>query len=412
MQKDFLKVYGVPLFVVFLFASAFFGGFVLGQNNVTNPVDGLNIKNNFDLTITGSTTDSIDMKQFWETWKILDKKFVATKSAKPATNQEKLYGAIQGMTSAFGDPYTVFMPPEEAKSFDEDISGGFEGVGMEVGQKDGILTVIAPLKGTPAERAGILPGDKIITINGSSTQDISVDAAVKLIRGPKGTEVTFKIAREGNNDYLEKKVTRDVINIPTVATEQKDGVFIIHLYNFYAQSANLFRGALKEFLASDSDKMILDLRGNPGGYLESAVDMASWFLPLGKVIVREVGSDEQDEKIHRANGHQIFTDKLKLVILANEGSASASEILAGALRDHGLAQIVGTKTFGKGSVQEVVKIGENSNLKVTIARWLTPNGYSISESGLKPDFEVKITEEDRVKGRDPQMIKALEVINK
>ena len=412
MQKDFLKVYGVPLLVVCLFGGAFLGGFVLGQNQINNPVDGLNIVNNFALTTTGTTTDTIDMKPFWEAWKILDQKFVATKSAKSASAQDKIWGAIQGMTSSFGDPYTVFMPPEEAKSFDEDISGGFEGVGMEVGQKDGILTVISPLKGTPAAKAGVLAGDKIVEINGTSTVDMSVDAAIKLIRGPKGTEVKFKIAREGKSDYIEIKVIRDVISVPTVDTETKNGVFIIHLYNFYANSAELFRGALKDFISSGSDKMILDLRGNPGGYLESAVDIASWYLPLGKVVVREVGNDSKDEKIHRATGHQVFNDKLKLVILADNGSASASEILAGALRDHGLAQIVGTKTFGKGSVQEVVKIGANSNLKVTIARWLTPNGYSISESGLKPDFEVKITDEDRVKGRDPQMVKALEVINK
>jgi carboxyl-terminal processing protease len=412
MQKDFLKVYGVPLLVVCLFAGSFFGGYVLGQNQVNNPTDGLNIVNNFAVTTTGTTTDTIDMKPFWEAWKVLDQKFVATKSAKPASDQDRIWGAIQGMTSSFGDPYTVFMPPEQAKSFDEDIQGGFEGVGMEVGQKDGILTVIAPLKGTPAARAGILAGDRIAEINGTSTQDMSVDEAIKLIRGPKGTEVTFKIAREGKNDYIDIKIVRDVISVPTVDTEVKDGVFILHLYNFYAPSADLFRNALKDFISSGSDKMILDLRGNPGGYLESAVDIASWYLPLGKVVVREVGNDPKDEKIHRATGHQIFTDKLKLVILADNGSASASEILAGALRDHGLAQIVGTKTFGKGSVQEVVKIGDNSNLKVTIARWLTPNGYSISESGLKPDFEVKITDEDRAKGRDPQMAKALEVINK
>ena len=294
---------------------------------------------------------------------------------------------------------------------------------MEIGIKDGVVTVVAPLKGNPAQRAGILAGDKILTIDGQSTVNMSVDKAVKLIRGKVGTKVKLTIVREGKKEPIEFAITREVINIPTVDTEIKggrmaegkdgkiiDGIFIIKLYNFYSTSPNLFREALREFIESDSNKLILDLRGNPGGYLEAAVDMASWFLPLGKVIVREDFGKNAPPQTYRSKGYDIFNDNLKMAVLVDGGSASASEILAGALKEHGIAKLVGTKTFGKGSVQEVVKITPDTSLKITIARWLTPLGNSISENGLTPDFEVKLTQEEFLKGQDLQTEKAIEVL--
>ena len=291
---------------------------------------------------------------------------------------------------------------------------------MVLGIQDHILTLVAPLKGNSAERAGILAGDKILMIDNQSTISMRVDKAVKLIRGKVGTKVKITVVREGKKEPIEFVLTREVINIPTVDTEVKggkmsggkmiDGIFIIKLYNFYSTSPNLFRGALREFIESNSDKLILDLRGNPGGYLEAAVDMASWFLPVGKVVVSEDFGKNAPAQIYRSKGYNIFNSNLKMVILADNGSASASEILAGALREHGIAKIVGTKTFGKGSVQEVVKITPDTSLKVTIARWLTPLGNSISENGLIPDIEVKITQEDLNKGKDLQTEKAIEVL--
>lgn len=406
MNNKPLSYYSLPLFVVVGLCLSFYLGIQYGEKS--NPMSGLNINNTALATVSSST--AIDMTPFWEAWKTLDGKFVASAKGKQPTVQERVYGAIQGMTSAYNDPYTIFMPPTEAKAFDENISGDFEGVGMEIGLKDGVVTVIAPLKDTPAYRADMRSGDKIIEINGTSTAGFTPDDAVKMIRGKKGTEVKIKIIREGKSTPIEKTLVRDVINIPTVETTIKDDVFVITVYNFYAKAADQFRNALREFAESGKDKMIIDLRGNPGGYLEAAVNMASWFLPGGQVIVKEAGVTDSDEKVHRSLGFNVFSDQLKVVILVDGGSASASEILAGALRDHNIAKLVGTKTFGKGSVQELVKMDNDSSLKVTIARWLTPNGYSISEQGLKPDYEVKITEEDIVKKRDPQMIKALEVI--
>lgn len=403
-----------------LFSLGLYLGFKMNSQRV-NPPESL-INTEADLT------SKVDFAPFWKAWRILDEKFVSTKKATStltisatSTYQDKVWGAIGGLTNSLGDPYTVFLPPEESKSFEAEISGNFEGVGMEIGIKDDVITVVAPLKGNPAQKAGILPGDKIIAIDGQPTRNISVDKAVKLIRGKVGTKVKITVVREGKRDPLEFTLIREVINIPTVDTEIKNGqitngkitggIFVIKLYNFYSMSPNLFRVALREFIESGSDKLILDLRGNPGGYLEAAVDMASWFLPLGKVIVSEDFGKNASSQIYRSKGYNIFNSNLKMVILVDNGSASASEILAGALKEHGIAKLVGTKTFGKGSVQEVIKLTPGTSLKVTIARWFTPLGNSISENGLSPDIEIKITQDDLAKSKDPQTEKAIEVLN-
>lgn len=361
----------------------------------------------------GTSTLAADFDLFWRAWALLDAKYVNTKSATStkATDQDRVYGAIAGMVNAMGDPYTSFFPPEEAKAFQEQINGNFEGVGMELGVKEGVLTVIAALKSTPAEKAGIKSGDQILKIDGTITLDMKVDQAVKLIRGKKGTEVKLTIGREGVEPF-EIAVVRDVINIPTLDTkyDQSTGIFTIRLYNFTGNSTTLFRNALRDFVATKSNKLIIDLRGNPGGYLEAAVDMASWFLPAGEVVVREDFGPSQAEEVERSSGYNIFGPNLKIVILVDGGSASASEIFAGALSEYGKATLVGTQTFGKGSVQEYMKLDDKTSLKITIARWLTPKGISISDGGLKPQYEVKITPEDAKAGKDPQLDKAIELL--
>jgi carboxyl-terminal processing protease len=315
------------------------------------------------------------------------------------------------LAASHGDPYTAFLPPVENEIFESDVRGNFEGVGMEIGVRDGILTVISPIKGTPAYNAGVLPGDKIIKIDDTPTYDMKTDESVSLIRGKKGTTVTFTILREGLTEPLEIKVVRAVIDIPTIDTRlRSDGVFVIELYNFSANSPNLFRLALREFIDARTDKLLLDLRGNPGGYLEAAIDMASWFLSPGKIVVQEDFGQNEAEKIYRSSGYDIFNSKLKMVILVDGGSASASEILAGALQEHGIAKLVGDTTFGKGSVQELIPITNNTSLKVTIARWLTPSGLSISDAGIEPDEKVEVTPEDREAGKDRQMEKAVELL--
>ncbi|MDZ7726164.1 MAG: S41 family peptidase [Candidatus Campbellbacteria bacterium] len=330
---------------------------------------------------------------------------------KGTENEKKLWSSIKGLAEAYDDPYTTFFPPKEAKEFEMEISGNFEGVGMEVGVKDEVLTVIAPLKGTPAEKAGVEAGDKILQIDETPTYNLTIDEAVDMIRGEKGTEVVLTVAREGESETIEIPITRGVIQIPTIDTElRNDGVFVISLYNFSGNATSAFEEALKEFVETDSEKLILDLRGNPGGYLQAAVEMASYFLDSGEVVVRETGRGGEEVEVYRSKGYDIFDQELDMVVLVNRGSASASEILAGALSENNVATLVGEKTFGKGSVQEVVEITPETSLKVTIAKWLTPNGVSFSEEGLTPDVEVELNSDELNSGNDKQMERAVELL--
>lgn len=354
-----------------------------------------------------------DFAPFWKAWSILDEKYVFSAST---TDQKKVYGAIQGLAAAYGDPYTFFMPPSEASIFASDIAGSFEGVGMEIGNRENVLTVVSPLKGSPAEKAGVRSGDKIIKIDDKVSADMSADEAVKLIRGKEGTSVKLTLLREEVKEPLTISVVRAPIEIPTIETEaRKDGIFVIRLFSFTEKSPGLFRNTLREFVAftessPDNNKLVLDLRGNPGGYLDAAVDMASWFLPAGATVVKEDFGEKGEGQTHKSRGYDIFTKNLRFVILIDGGSASASEILAGALSDHGVAKLVGDKSFGKGSVQELVPLTEDTFLKVTVARWLTPNDISISEKGIMPQYQVKVTQEDIDKKKDAQMEKAVDVL--
>ena len=369
--------------------------------------------------------ENVNFTPFWKVWNIINERYVS--SATTTTNDERVWGAIQGLTASLNDPYTVFFPPEEKKNFESEISGNFEGVGMEIAIKDEIITVVAPLKGTPAFKAGIQPGDKILKIDEKVTADMRVDEAVRIIRGPKGTSVRLTILRK-NKEPFEIKVVRDVIDVPVIDTEIRssnggaggglglrgDGIFVIKLYNFTAPSKMLFRQALREFVLSGSHKLILDLRGNPGGYLDAAIDISSWFVPQGKVIVSEDFGKNAKERVHRSfgYGYNLLPDGFKMVVLVNGGSASASEIVAGALQEHKIATLVGEKTFGKGSVQELLSVTSDTSLKITVARWLTPEGRSISEGGLTPDIEVKGAEKKSDTSPDPQFDKAVEILSK
>ncbi len=420
-SNTFLSKVGISIVALALIGGSFFFGTYVGIQSHADAGD----QAFASASELGKPAD-VDFTIFWKAWNTLNEKYVKTHGLATSTlnatttsatsssvsNQDRVYGAIKGMTESLGDPYTVFFPPQQSKDFEDEISGNFEGVGMEVGVKDNMLTVISAIKGTPAFRAGLQPGDKILKINDTITSGLSIDEAIKLIKGPKGTTVIFTIGR-GKDSPIQIKVVRDVIDIPTIETTLRpDGVFVIKLFTFTSQSPSLFRNALREFVLSKSNKLVLDLRGNPGGYLDAAVDIASWFLPNGKAVVRESFGPGKEEVVSRSRGYDIFNSNLKFVILMNGGSASASEILAGALSEYGKAQLVGTKSFGKGSVQELIKITPDTALKVTIARWLTPNGISISEGGLKPDVTVELTEADFKAGKDPQLEKAVEMVNK
>lgn len=351
------------------------------------------MQNDFRYDYQASAGEPVDMGPFWKTWYLLEEKYVATDDE--VTPEERLWGAISGLVNSYEDPYTVFLPPAENEEFNESIGGNFEGVGMEVSIKDGFLTVVAPLKDTPAWNAGIKSGDVILKIDDINAVGLTLDESINLLRGSRGTKVTVTVGREGEDEPIVIPIIRGVIEIPTIDTElRSDGVFVISLYNFNANATRLFRDALREFLASGSDKLILDLRGNPGGYLDAAIDISSWFLPTGKVIVRENFGSDKEEKVFRSKGYDVLKDSTELVVLIDGGSASASEIVAGALGEHDVATLLGKSTFGKGSVQELVDVTKDTALKVTIARWLTPNGVSISEGGLEPDIQVELVDEE------------------
>ncbi|OHA92646.1 MAG: hypothetical protein A2W51_02780 [Candidatus Zambryskibacteria bacterium RIFCSPHIGHO2_02_39_10] len=409
-MNNFLKYRAYVLVALLVLGGTFFSGVYYEKNSGKEEERVVILENKTD---PEKLSEKVDFASFWKAWNVINEKFVGVGTTTEAIDdQKRVYGAIQGMVDSLGDPYTVFFPPVESKTFNEEIRGQIEGVGMEVGIKDEMLTVIAPVKGTPAYKAGIKPGDKILKINETLTNTLNTEEAIKLIRGPKGTSVKLTLFREGVKEPFELNVVRDVINLPTVDTETKGDVFIIRLYSFSAISPNLFRQALREFVESGKYKLVIDLRGNPGGYLEAATDMASWFLPLGKIIVKEDFKKESDTQIFRSKGYNIFNENLKMVILIDGGSASASEILAGALREHGVATLVGAQSFGKGSVQELVDITSDTSLKITIAQWLTPNSISISNGGLTPDVIVKLDEEEFKKGNDTQLLKALEILSK
>ena len=404
---EFLRKHGALLILGILIAFFSFNlGFSQGESQVSMVVSGLENQ-------AEGEPESVDFGAFWKAWNLINEKYVAASTtADRVSDQEKVWGAIGGLAASLKDPYTVFFPPVESEMFEADIRGNFEGVGMEVLSQDNAIRVIAPLKDSPASRAGIMAGDRIVEIDGTPTGGMSTEDAVMLIRGERGTRVTLTILREGREDPFEVSVTRDVINIPTIDTEQlPGGIFLIELYSFSSNSTNLFRLALREFILSGSDKLILDLRGNPGGYLEAAIDMSSWFLPASKVVVREDFGPKKEERVYRSRGYDVFPDDFKFVILVDRGSASASEIFAGALSEHGKATLVGETTFGKGSVQELVDITSDTSLKLTIARWLTPNGVSISEKGIAPDHLVERTTADRTALRDPQLDKAIQILN-
>ncbi|MEA2701973.1 MAG: carboxyl-terminal processing protease [Candidatus Parcubacteria bacterium] len=408
-SKRFRRTLRLGVLFALVLSLGFAGGLSVGAAGGSRIISSLPLIGD---GLNATPDPSLDFTEFWKVYNTLNGKFVQTHgSSTLPTLEERMWGAIQGLTDSYGDPYTVFLPPEEAKLFQEEISGNFEGVGMEIGlSPEGVLTVIAPLKGTPAERAGLVPGDLILSIDGKSTEGMTTEAAVKLIRGPKGSTVKFTILREGKPRDIS--VVRDTIQVPTLDTnfDRDTGIYTIALYEFTGNSVTLFENALADFRSSGSKKLILDLRGNPGGYLDAAVDMSSHFLPRGEIVVTEDYKGKEQNLVHKSTGTGGLPAGTKIVILIDKGSASASEILAGALKDHGLATLIGTRSFGKGSVQELIPVGQGA-LKVTVARWLTPSGKSISDGGLAPDIEVERTPEDVTAGKDPQMDRAVEFLN-
>lgn len=362
------------------------------------------VQNFLDRSTLSSETS--DLTLFWRVWSLADEKMPGSEKI---TSQEKINGAIKGMLAAYKDPYTTFFTKEENTLFQSEVAGSFSGIGVEISARNGYLTVIAPLKDTPAYQAGIESGDLIVKIDNTEMNEQTINSAISLIRGERGTPVILTIMREGFEKPKEFSIIRDTITIPTLKTsyDAKEKLFTIELYNFSEKSSPLFAQAIKEFNTSPADKLIVDLRDNPGGYLDSSIEMASMFISEGEVIVKEIGKGKHREITHRSRIGKTVAKKSPIVVLVNGGSASASEILAGALQDHNKALLVGEKTFGKGSVQEVINLSGETALKVTVAKWYTPKGISISDTGLTPKY---IVEEDEEKEGDEQRLEAIKLL--
>jgi len=405
-DKMIKKYITIPIWL-FILAVIFAAGFY--TNTLLRPsiekVEGLDNKQ-------VGQPEKVDFSLFWDAWSVIEEKYV---DREKVDRQKMVYGAIAGLIESLDDPYSVFMEPQESKKFVDDMSGSFEGIGAEVGIRKGILTIISPLQGNPAEKAGLRAGDQILKIEDTLTNDLTLDEAVSLIRGEKGTTVKLLVFRNSWEENKEIEIIRGKIEIPIIewkmisaAEEGEKNIAYIQFNHFTQNATSEFKKIVSQIIQQEPKGLVLDIRNNPGGYLEVAVDISSWFVPKGDlVVIEDFGNGEKNE--YRSKGYEGL-EEIPTVILINCGSASASEILAGATRSIEKIKIVGEKSFGKGSVQQLKEMKDDSSIKITIAKWLTPLGESISEKGIVPDIEVEITEEDIDNMIDPQLDKALEML--
>lgn len=409
--KNFIKT----LIILIAATGLYFLGYSVGHNN-------LEFEKNLIPKVVNKELfkpDTIDFSLFWEAWDKIEDKFVGQ-----ADPEKMIYGAVSGMAASLDDPYTLFMKPGENEQFIEDLKGEFDGIGAEIGIRDQKLMIVAPLDESPAQKAGIRAKDIIVKINDEEADKLSFNEAIMKIRGIKGTEVKLTIFREGEENLLEIKVIRDTIKIESVKSETcyqgknapKDQcVAYIKVRQFGDDTTELLKKALNEADDKQAKGTILDLRNNPGGYLEAAIDISSLLIPreIGEektVVIEKYKRDKQDK--FSATLQPILSDGIKMAVLVNKGSASASEIVSGALQDHKKAIIIGETTFGKGSVQELLPLKDKSAVRVTVAKWLTPNGREINGKGLEPDIKVKISEEDIKNDKDPQLERAIQEVLK
>lgn len=464
-KKQKILISNIAIASVVLVGISFWIGYNFGTKNI-NDVDLVtSLKNKTsdgEIDVFGQnkqTASTVDFAPFWRTWNILDRNFipVSTSTSDQVGNDAKVIKAIQGLVSSYNDPYTVFFPPEESKAFKEQTNGSFEGIGAVLNVADnGYVIVTGVLKDMPADRAGIKPGDAVIAIDSKSVVGKNLADTINMVRGPKDTTITLSVIKQGKSFPEDIKVTRGTVVIPSTAqavvskveeavkrvvdkidsgaavvlarnsrrvttpTQEPEkkvtakDFFVFGLTAFSRTSTDAFKNEIIEFNKADTNNIIMDLRNNGGGYVDVAVDIASYFLPEGATVFTEKRGKDKEETIYKSKGYKLLKnpEKLKLVILVNKNTASASEILAGALRDYGIATIIGEKTFGKGSMQELINVTDQMSLKVTVARWYTPKGVSISGTGINPDYSIIADENNTKGGIDPVFDKAIEVILK
>ena len=400
------------LILIFIISFSFSSGYVFGNAGYS-----ASIKQFPKVTINRETPKDkgiLDFNLFWKIWDTLNAKYYDRGKLIPS---EMVYGAIRGMVASVGDPYTVFLPPEENKIVQEDLQGNFEGAGIQIGFKGNQLVVIAPIQSSPAEKAGVKAGDFIIGIKDESknleigTVGITLPEAVQAIRGPAGSKVTLFLTRDGKDEPIETEITRASIDVPSVTIDflgEGEKIAHIKILKFATETLDEWDNSVTEVLKKPEIKaVVIDVRNNPGGFMQGAVDLASDFLDQSEVVViEEDGSGTKEEfrveKLGRLRNY-------KSIVLINQGSASASEIFAGALRDDKKIKLVGETSFGKGTIQEPQQINGGLGLHITISKWLTPSGFWVNDGGLKPDIEVKDNPDTE---EDEQLQKAIDEVLK
>ncbi len=400
--KNYVGIYLIVIFFLAAFGIGILVGKALAIKKQLTANSAPNVETIINVDRTVNKSD-LDFNQFWQVWDKIKTKYVSS----TADETTMLYGAIQGLVGSLGDPYSLYFTPSGAEEFAKDLTGELEGIGAEIGIKDDQLMVIAPLPDSPAEKAGLKPGDKILTINDESTAGMDVNTAVSKIRGKAKTKVTLAILREGSSKPQDIVVTRAKIIVPSVMFSMKsDEIAYLRVMQFNEDTKKQFSKYVKEIKSKSVQGIILDLRNNPGGYLDTAIDMGSYWVTDGPIVSEKGRNGISNE--HKTSGSHPLSG-IKTIVLVNKGSASASEIVAGALQDTKNAILIGEQTFGKGSVQDLEPFADGSALKLTIAEWFTPNGKNINKEGIKPNIEVKEDWEKEKVGEDFVLDAALDL---
>ncbi len=393
-KKRVVLIIAAALSVALIFAVGFlFGSQYLSIQNGTIAIKKSEI----------GKPSNLDFSVFWDVWnKVIDN------YPGKVDQQKMLEGATKGILVGLGDPYSEFLTSAENKQLLDDLEGNFSGVGIEISMKNGALTVVSTLDSTPAQQAGIKANDIILKIDDNLTEKITLSEAVSKIRGKNGSKVKLSILQKANGETKAFTLIRATIHVKSVKWEIKnDNIGYIQITQFGSDTEELMKQASNEVLAKNPKGIILDLRNNPGGYLDTSIDVSSYFIKKGIIVTEE--SKNGEKKNYKSNGNGSLAG-IKLVVLINSGSASASEITAGAIQDYKVGTLVGEKTFGKGSVQVVEDLKGNNALRLTVAKWLTPNGRYINSTGISADIEIKLTQEDENNKKDPQLEKALEIL--
>jgi carboxyl-terminal processing protease len=405
MAGKILKAAALTLTVLIVAGGLFGGGFLLGHTTALPMFGGAA----FTAPVgTGGTPAALSDKfaPFWEAWTLVHQEYVD----QPVDDQKLAYGAIRGMLQALGDSHSGYDTPDEAKILQSDTSGQLEGIGAEVAAKGDAVEIISPMPGSPAEKAGVLPGDLVVGVNGENTTGQDLFTVINKIRGPAGTQVKLKILRAGEPDPLNLTITRARITIPSVESKLlKGSLAYVKINSFGETTAAELRTQLTDLMAKSPKGLILDLRGNPGGYRDAAIEVASQFIDQGPIMFQKYGDGRIETFPAKSGGLAL---KIPMVVLVNQGSASASEIVSGAIQDDKRGQIIGQQSYGKGTVQDWHPLSnDQGSVRITIARWLTPTKRSIDKLGITPDIPVALSKDDRSSNRDPQLDAAVKALS-